>query len=129
MTNLLIKSRIVTSAEDADFLCKLSPLVCAEEFTVSSAEHRTGASLLEVEMKVCSKCKIEKSLKEFRKYCNRGKYFYRSSWCKNCHKEKVLSYPTAFLLRIKARCLYDKNSSYYKRGIKNFLNNNCGEIK
>ena len=35
------------SAEDAEFLCKLSPQVCAKDFTVSSAEHRTGAILLE----------------------------------------------------------------------------------
>ena len=35
------------SAEDTDFLCKYGPLLCAKDLTVSSAEHRNGAFLLE----------------------------------------------------------------------------------
>ena len=45
-----INDILLTSAEDADFLCQQGPLVCAERQTVSSAEHRTGAFLLEVVM-------------------------------------------------------------------------------
>ncbi len=50
MTNFNKYDILLISAEDTDFLCLNSPLVCAKNLTVSSAEHRTGAFLLEDNM-------------------------------------------------------------------------------
>ncbi len=104
MTLPLTESRMVTSAEGVDFLCNLSPLLCAEELTTSSAEHRTGASLLGGRMdnkeyhrrwRAKNKDKVKKA---------RDKYHQQYPWMRT-------------LSKIKARC----KGKYRKFGIKNFL--------
>lgn len=44
-------------------------------------------------IKICTKCKIEKELSEFKKAKSRK--FGRSSWCKSCHSKSVVTYQKA----------------------------------
>ena len=78
----LIKSRMVTSAEGVDFLCNLSPLLCAEELTTSSAEHRTGASLLEGDMTERKYLKHWKRKNKDKIRAYRLRYFKKNPWAK-----------------------------------------------
>lgn len=110
---------------EADFLCQDSPLVCVGKQTVSLTNRRTRAFLLEEDMKVCYKCKQEKSLSEFRQYKSGVNKGYYNSYCGVCSelqkKEYYKKSPWAKTLsRILSRC-NNKDNRYHKKGIKNYL--------
>lgn len=80
------------SVRSADFLCQNTPLVCAVELNRSPDRRRTRGFLLEEKM----------DKKEYLK-----QYYRKKPWAKTQNW-------------INSRCC-DKNSKYYKKGIKNFL--------
>ena len=123
LTSINKNDILLISAEDTDFLLSKQPLSMCEETPVSSAEHRTGAFLLEgiMKTKVCYKCKEVKSILEFRQYKSGVNKGYYHSYCKECKRKYDTTPWVKTRQRIMSRCYYEKNSSYYKRGIKNFL--------
>lgn len=71
--------------------------------------------------KICYRCQRSKSLKDFRRYKNRGR-FYHLSYCKECAKEYNREYfekhPWVKIHDIiKSRCRH----SYAKKNIESFL--------
>jgi len=128
---------LLISAEDTDFLLSKQPLSMCEETTVSSAEHRTGAFLLEEIMIIrkCRDCGKDKPLKDLVK--SKPSLYGRENWCKECrskyefkNRDKIsekkkklygnISYRRRVILRrAQERCRSKK--CYVEKGIKCFL--------
>ena len=87
------------STEDTDFFMPTRPLLCAEDFTVSSVEHRTGAFLLEGKKMTDYWKHREKRLSTHKKY--RDKLRKEEPWIRKFWSTKQ-------------RCI-DPNCTSYKR--------------
>ena len=122
--------------KEADFLCQNAPLVCERERTVFLIGRRGRGFLLGEDMKtkVCYKCKEEKPLSHFRQYksginkgyyrsyCNKCAKIYNSKKAREYNAKYYLKHPWANTLKtILTRC-HCKTTSYYRKGIKNYLN-------
>ncbi len=126
----------------------IAPLVCERKQTVSLTGRRMRGFYLEISMKdkTCLICKKSEPLEKFY-LCKTGCY---NSYCKSCTKNYQKNYQKEYIvnhkenyhrrkkhyrkypwiksyLSIKRRCIYYEKSSYFKRGIKNFLT--TGDLK